>query len=253
MKKTVRKIILRSLLCLFLTIVGYFSYEFYFKYPLQEYFKSQVVKRMKQNFKNHETDFEELVGISKDLKNLKNFELYENDIVALDIEHNSKNVVRTEYIWLIERNDSVFYDIDMYGGEVFIEEIKFVGDSILILTYRTNEIKKLEFINWNLSYKGNLNNSLFKEILNHQKIDFKKFVHFKEKVEEVNCHTFWRRGEMVSLAYAGRTPADYFAYDIYEKTHEKKYILGQNYLCRYQEPFICLVDITNWYGEGKVD
>lgn len=255
MKKRIRKIVLRSLLCLFIAVAGYFSYEFILKYPLQEYFKSQVMKRMKQNFVNHEKDFEQLVELGKSIENLEEFELYENNIISLRIsKYNSEETLKTEYIWLLERNDSVFDDRGDYGGEVFIKSIEFLKDSSLVLNTLNDNNKIEEFDNWEISYKGKFANPIAKEILNYQKIDFMNFTALKEKLEKVNCHSYWKTEGLISLTYAGRSPSDYFAYYIYDKpSTNTKYILGKDYSCHYQLPSACLIDITNWYGEGKVD
>ncbi len=249
-----KKIILHSLLCLFVAVVGYFSYKFYFEELIQEYFKSQVMKRMEQNLANHEDDFDKIVELSRDIKELRGFELYENDVISLRISnYNSVKTLETEYIQLLERNDSVFYDKGYYGGEVFIESIEFLKDSSVVLN--TNGFIKTEkFANWEINYKGNFDNLILKEIFNYQKVDFIKFVSLKQKLEKVNCNTYWKRDEHISLTYAGRYPSDCFVYDIYNKEpNNEKYVLDKNYFCRYQLPSICLINVTNWYGEGKVD
>lgn len=258
MKNSIKKIALYSLLYLCTMVGSHYAYKFYFEEIIQEYFREKVVERIKQNLENHEDEFEQLVEFSKNFNEIDGLEFLENDTIDFRLHslslgsYNSR--INYESIWLIERNDSVFYK--QQDLEILVENFEFDKEnsvSIFLRYGNRKDIYKLD--NWTIHYKGNTNSFLLKKLLTYRNINFNKFLLLREKVKRLNCHYFEKNNGILTLYYAGNAPNDYFAYKI-NVSHGlsmKKYnLIKKNYYWHYQPSSLCF-EITNWHREGEVD
>ncbi|WP_338768089.1 hypothetical protein WAF17_07050 [Bernardetia sp. ABR2-2B] len=258
MKKTIRKIILRSLLCLFVAIASYFSYEIYLKDFIFEYFRMQVVDRMKENLENHESEFEELVEFSKDFNDIDDLQFFENDIINFRLRDSSMSSyipnIDYESIWLTERNDSIFWN--QGNLDFIVEKVEFNKDNFVKVYLNYEGERDIDTLhNWTINYRGTTNNIILKQLLTYRNIDFEKFKLLRNKVEKVNCHSFYKSGHSFMLSYAGYAPSDYFFYIISPNSPLSigaKHLSKEDYYWCYHTSSFC-IDMINWYGEGEVD
>lgn len=261
MKKNLRKIVLRSLLCLFVAVAGYFSYEFVLKEFIYEYFRMQVVDRMKQNLENHEDDFEKLVEFSKDFNDVDGITFLKNDTIEFSIysttftEANKGYMPIYESVTITEQNDSVFYHGFTHEDKYVVESIKFISDSLFIHTKKEGKDNLYVFDSWIIHYEGTEQNIIVEDLLSYRNIDFENFKLLRAKLKKLNCHYFFKSENVLMLHYSGYAPNDYFAYNINLNNSisiDKEFLLKNNYYWHYQPPSFCF-EMTNWYGKGEVD
>ncbi len=262
MKKTIRKVGLHSLLCLFVVITGYFSYEFFLKEFIFEYFRMQVVDGMKQNLENHEEDFEDLVEFSKNFSDIDGITFLEDNTIEFSIysstftKSNNGYAPIYENVQLTEQNGFVFYHGSTYEDKYIVESIKFTSDSLFIHTHKEGKHNLYIFYSWIIHYEGKEENTIVENLLSYRDIDLKKFKLLRRKLEKLNCHSLFKNEKILMLHYSGYAPNDYFAYNINLNNNistDKEFLLKGNYYWHYQPPSFCLMSSTNWYGEGEID